>query len=107
MDGRGITGLIKAIEQITYLMFMKLSDDSRITAESDANILGVSLKGKVFGEGICVISQNPLVETDYTNLRGKVFGDFEPNKLFANIRTYVFPFIKNLSGGRDTAFPAT
>ena len=100
----GITSPITVLEQITYLMFMKLLDDNQLKAEANANILGVPLKKKVFKEGICVISENPRVETDYNNLRWNVFHNFEPGEMLKNIQTYVFPFIKTIGEGKDTAF---
>lgn len=101
----GITSPITVVEQITYLMFMKLLDDNQLKAESNANILGVQLKNKLFKDGICVISENPRVETDYKNLRWNIFHNFEPEKMLSNIQTYVFPFIKTIGGdGKDTAF---
>ena len=100
----GITSPITVLEQITYLMFMKLLDDNQLKAEANANALKVPLKNKVFGEGICVISENPRVETDYKNLRWNVFHNFEPGEMLTNIQTYVFPFIKTIGKGKDTAF---
>lgn len=100
----GITSPITVLEQITYLMFMKLLDDNQLKAEANANLLGVPLKNKIFKDGICVISENPRVETDYNNLRWSVFHNFEPGEMLANIQTYVFPFIKTIGEGRDTAF---
>ena len=100
----GITSPITVLEQITYLMFMKLLDDNQLKAEANANIIGVPLKKKVFKEGICVISENPRVETDYKNLRWSVFHHFEPSEMLTNVRTYVFPFIKSIGEGKDTAF---
>ena len=100
----GITSPITVLEQITYLMFMKLLDDNQLKAEANANVLGVPLKNKVFQEGICVISENPRVETDYKNLRWNVFHNFEPGDMLTNIQMYVFPFIKTIGEGKDTAF---
>lgn len=100
----GITSPITALEQITYLMFMKLLDDNQLKAEAGANALGIKLKNRVFGEGICVISENPHVETDYKNLRWHVFHNYEPGAMFSNIQNYVFPFIKQIGEGKDTAF---
>ena len=100
----GITNPITVLEQVTYLMFMKLLDDNQLRAEANANLFNVSLKNKVFQEGICVISENPKVETDYKNLRWNVFHNFEPGKMLANIQMYVFPFIKTVGEGKDTAF---
>ena len=100
----GITSPITVLEQITYLLFMKLLDDNQLKAEANAAILGVPLKNKVFLEGTCVISENPHIETDYKNLRWNVFHNFEPGEMLNNIQTYVFPFIKTIGVGRDTAF---
>ena len=53
---------------------------------------------------MCVISENPRVETDYNNLRWHVFHNFEPGAMLSTIQTYVFPFIKQIGEGKDTAF---
>ena len=100
----GISSPITVLEQITYLMFMKLLDDNQLKQEANANALGIKLKNRVFEEGICVISENPRVETDYKNLRWHEFHNFEPGAMFNNIQTYVFPFIKQIGSGKDTAF---
>ena len=44
----GITSPITVLEQITYLMFMKLLDDKQLKAESTAH--EIDLAEKVFGE---------------------------------------------------------
>ena len=100
----GMTSPITVLEQITYLMFMKLLDDNQLKQEAGANALGIKLKNRVFGDGICVISENPRVETDYNNLRWHVFHNFEPGAMLSNIQNYVFPFIKQIGTGKDTAF---
>lgn len=100
----GITSPVTVLEQITYLMFMKLLDDNQLKAEANANLLGVPLKNKVFQDGMCVISENPRVETEYKNLRWNIFHNFEPSEMLTNIQTYVFPFIKTIGEGKDTAF---
>lgn len=102
----GITNPITVLEQITYLMFMKLLDDNQIKAEGNAQILGIPVpeNKRTFKDGICVISENPRVETEYNNLRWKRFHNFEPNAMFSTIQDYVFPFIKQLGTGKDTAF---
>lgn len=100
----GITSPITVLEQITYLMFMKLLDDNQLKQEANANALGVALNNKVFGDGECVISEEPHVATKYENLRWHVFHNFEPSVMFKNVQTYVFPFIKQIGSGKDTAF---
>ena len=44
------------------------------------------------------------METEYKNLRCYVFHNFEPGEMLTNIQTYVFPFIKTIGEGKDTAF---
>lgn len=100
----GITSPVTVLEQITYLMFMKLLDDNQLKAEANASLLGVPLKNKVFQDGTCVISENPRLETEYKNLRWNIFHNFEPGEMLTNIQTYVFPFIKTIGDGKDTAF---
>lgn len=100
----GIASPITVLEQITYLLFMKLLDDNQIKQEATANLLGIPLQNKVFGDGICVISETPRIETDYKNLRWSVFHHWDPPAMLENIRNYVFPFIKTLGKGKDTAF---
>ena len=100
----GISVPSTVLEQITYLLFMKLLDDNQLKQEATANALGIKLKDKVFEDGVCVISENPYVETDYKNLRWNVFHNFEPGEMLVNIQEHVFPFIKNMGKGRNTAF---
>lgn len=100
----GVTSPITVLEQITYLLFMKLLDDNQIKQEASASILGVPLKNKVFKDGICVISENPHIETEYNNLRWSVFHNWKSEDMLSNIQTYVFPFIKSIGEGRDTSF---
>jgi len=100
----GVTSPITVLEQITYLLFMKLLDDNQLKAEANANILGVPLKNKVFKDGICVISEEPRIATDYNNLRWHIFHNFEPKEMLDTVQNYVFPFIKNIGEGKDTAF---
>ena len=54
----GVTSPITVLEQISYLMFMKLLDDNQLKAEGTANSLGVPLNNKVFKDGVCIITLN-------------------------------------------------
>jgi len=100
----GITSPITVLEQITYLMFMKLLDDNQLKAEANAAALGVKLKERVFKDGVCVISEEPHVEAPYADLRWSKFRNLEPGEMFKTVQNYVFPFIKQIGEGRDTAF---
>lgn len=100
----GISVPSTVLEQITYLFFMKLLDDNQLKREASANALGVELKDRTFGDGLCVISENPRLATDYRNLRWNVFHNYEPSAMLENISKYVFPFIKIVGAGRESAF---
>lgn len=44
----GISSPITVLEQITYLMFMKLLDDNETKKEGNASVLGIQYKSKIF-----------------------------------------------------------
>ena len=74
----GITSPITVLEQITYLMFMKLLDDNQLKQEANANVLGVPLKeeNKVFKCGKWIIEDDKGEEIDsveYQKLRWSEF----------------------------------
>lgn len=100
----GITSPITVLEQITYLLFMKLLDDSQLKREATANAFGVKLENAVFKKGECVVSEVPRVVCNYDDLRWNVFHNFDPEKMLSTVQNYVFPFIKQIGDGRNTAF---
>lgn len=100
----GISSPSSAIEQITYLMFMKLLDDGELRKEANASALGLPYKSKIFPDGEFVPKDSQM-GTSYNNLRWSVFHNFEPSVMLDTVRNYVFPFIKVVNGsGKDTAF---
>lgn len=100
----GITSPITVLEQITYLLFMKLLDDSQLKREATANAFGVKLENAVFKKGECVVSEVLRVVCNYDDLRWNVFHNFDPEKMLSTVQNYVFPFIKQIGDGRNTAF---
>ena len=101
----GIASPTAALEQITYLMFMKLLDDNEIKKEGNASALGIAYKSKIFKEGDYSVDEDGTMKIPYSNLRWNVFHNFEPGLMFDTVRNYVFPFIKTVNGtGKDTAF---
>lgn len=103
----GLTNPLSVMEQITYLMFIKLLDDNQTKREASASAMGLSvqsIKGRVFSDGECVIEKDTNLKIAYEDLRWKNFKHEEPSKMFLRMRDYIFPFMKNLSGGKDTAF---
>ncbi len=48
----GITNSITILEQMTYLFFMKMLDDTQLKKEATANVLGITIKEPIFKDGI-------------------------------------------------------
>ncbi len=98
------------IQQITYLIFIKMLDDQQIKKERKINDMvarGIKVenfdKDLIFKEG-CYINDDLNIHVDYAELRWNVFSHFESKKMFANLRDNVFPFIKTLHGDKATSF---
>ena len=98
------TNPLTVVEQITFLIFMKLLDDNQIVQERNANLLHTTLKDPVFKQGLCVVSEDPRVEIPYADLRWQNFRHKAPNEMHRIVRDFVFPFVKSLGSGRDSAF---
>ena len=101
----GITSPSTVVEQITYLIFMKLLDDNETKKEGNASVLGGQYKSKIFKEGDFAVDDEGKMKIPFENLRWQNFKNLEPSLMFDTVSTYVFPFIKTVNGeGKDTAF---
>lgn len=101
----GITSPTSALEQITYLMFMKLLDDNDMKREANARALELDYKSKVYKDGEYQVDEEGKQKISYKKLRWSEFCNEEPGAMFDIVRTYVFSFIKTVNGeGKDTAF---
>lgn len=101
----GLSSPITVLEQITYLMFMKLLDDSEIKKEGNAAALGFPYQSKVFKQGNYVLDEDNRYTIPYSDLRWSNFKNKSTVEMFDLIRNYVFPFIKTVNGdGKETAF---
>ena len=78
----GITNPLTAIEQITYLMFIKILDDNELKKESNAALLDAPVV-------------NPIFDEAHQNCRWSCFRNMEPSAMFDNMVQNVFPFIKS------------
>lgn len=88
----GMTNPLSVIEQITYLMFIKILDDNEIRKESNAAAFEIEVV-------------DPIFDKDHQNCRWHIFRHYEAEAMFKNMTNNVFPFIKNeLNAGKDTAF---
>lgn len=99
----GLANPLSVIEQVTYLLFIKLLDDNQIKKERNAAVLGVKPQNLLFKEGNYVDEKENINEP-YINLRWSHFKNFEPQSLFNTVKDKVFPFIKQINNGKDTAF---
>lgn len=98
------------IQQITYLIFIKMLDDNQIKLERKISTMianGVPTDindfNPTFKDGDYTDADNGIA-VPYRNLRWSVFKEFEPKRMFDNLRDCVFPFIKSLHGEKQTAF---
>lgn len=101
------------IQQVTYLIFIKMLDDNQIKQERKINDMkanGIDVpvdESKLTfksGDFILEIDKDHKIEVPYRNLRWSVFKEFDSRVMFDNLRDHVFPFIKSLHGNRQTAF---
>lgn len=99
----GITNPMTVVEQMTYLFFMKMLDDTQIKKEKNANLLGGTIENPVFKQGTW---HNPETdkEVEYSNLRWSRFVNFEADKLYSTISRDAFVFIKHLNQGKESAY---
>ena len=88
----GMTNPLTVIEQITYLMFIKILDDNELRKEANAAAFDMEVV-------------DPTFDAAHQNCRWHVFRHFDADAMFRNMTEKVFPFIKNeLHAGKDTAF---
>ncbi|MFH1670391.1 MAG: class I SAM-dependent DNA methyltransferase [Patescibacteria group bacterium] len=85
----GISNPLTAIEQITYLLFMKRLDELDLKRLQDAEFTGEKHK--------------PFFKPDEKNLRWHQFKQMEGGEMLEHVQKKVFPFIKSLAG-RDGPF---
>lgn len=99
----GITTPLTVVEQITYLLFIKLLDDNQQKKEAAASIFGTSVKNATFKEGNW---HNPETdkEVPYENLRWRTFKNLDTREMFNIVRNDVFVFIKNITEGKDSSY---
>ena len=92
----GITNPISVVEQMTYLFFMKMLDDSQKIKEANATLMGVTMTDVTFKSGMW---HNPDTDRDvpYEHLRWSVFKNKEAEEMFRLVSRDVFSFIKNLN----------
>ncbi|MEI6520710.1 MAG: N-6 DNA methylase [bacterium] len=91
----GISNPLTAIEQITYLLFMKRLDDLDLKRVNDANFTGETYISKFAGEFIIPGTEQSV---DKKTLRWSYFKHLQADEMLTHVQMKVFPFLKTLNG---------
>ncbi|MCK5506643.1 MAG: SAM-dependent DNA methyltransferase, partial [Thermodesulfovibrionia bacterium] len=92
----GIANPLTAIEQITYLIFMKRLDDLETKRERDAEFTGETYKSRFSGK-YKVPGTNEKINKN--ELRWSQFKRKKGDEMLQFVQTKVFPFLKELNSG--------
>ncbi len=84
----GISNPLQAIEQISYLIYMKKLEDKEIQKEQEA-----MLRGEEFNS----------IFKNHKTCRWSVWGEYPAEKILDHVRDVVFPFMRNL-GEKDSLY---
>ena len=95
----GLTNPLDVIEQITYLMFIHDLDDSDNLHAKEAAMLGLPYQS-IFADEVKVGDR--LI--DGKQLKWSTFHHFPAGKMYAIVQEWVFPFIKDLHGNKNSAY---
>ncbi len=91
----GIANPLTAIEQITYLIFMKRLDDLEAKRERDAEWTGEKYVSRFSGK-FQIPGSNESI--DKNELRWSVFKHKPADEMLMHVQMKVFPFLKELNG---------
>ena len=95
----GLTNPLDVIEQMTYMMFIHDLDDSDNLRAKEAAMLGLPYQS-IFAEEV-MIGDRKIAGNQ---LKWSIFHDFPAAKMYSVVQEWVFPFIKNLHGDKDSAY---
>ena len=99
----GVTTSITVLEQMTYLFFMKMLDDTQRKEEANAALFGNTLANPTFPDGNW---RNPEtgIEIPYHDMRWHVFKNTGSANMFRMVKDNVFVFIKTIGSGQESAY---
>ena len=95
----GLVNPLDVIEQVTYLMFIHDLDDTDNVRAKECAMLGLPYKSIFAGE--VEIGDRTI---DGSQLKWSVFHDFPAARMYSVMQEWVFPFIKNLHGDKNSAY---
>ena len=85
----GISNPLQAIEQMSYLIFMKRLEDEDIAREQNSKLLGTKYESLFKGNEDCKWSK---------------WTEMSAEKMFEHVRDDVFPFLRKLNGGEKSVY---
>ena len=95
----GLTNPLDVIEQMTYLMFIRDLDDADNLRARESAMLGLPFESIFAGQ--VRIGERSI---DGSQLKWSVFRDFDAGRMYSVMQEWVFPFIKTLGGGKNSAY---
>ena len=95
----GLTNPLDVIEQMTYLMFIRDLDDADNRRTKESAMLGLPYQSIFAGE--VVVGDRTIAGSQ---LKWSVFHDFPAQNMYTTVQEWVFPFIKNLHGNKESAY---
>ena len=95
----GLVNPLDVIEQVTYLMFIHDLDDTDNIRAKESAMLGLPYKS-IFADEVQVGDRT----IEGAQLKWSVFHDFPATRMYTVMQEWVFPFIKNLHGDKNSAY---
>jgi len=95
----GLTNPLDVVEQMTYLMFIRDLDDIDNLRGKESAMLGLSYES-IFANEVEIGER----KVDGSQLKWSVFHDLPAGKMYSVLQEWVFPFIKNLHGNKESAY---
>jgi len=101
----GISNPLTAIEQITYLLFMKRLDELDQKKQADAEWTGEPYTSKFAGQWIPPEYRDKEGAENYAvdkrSLRWSEFKRMQAEEMLSHVQTRVFPFLKDMNGAES------
>ena len=103
----GISNPLTAIEQITYLLFMKRLDEMDLKNQSDAEFTGESYNSRFEGDWVPPEHRDKPEEdqephkVNRSTLCWSHFKRMKAEEMLAHVQTKVFPFLKDMNGAES------
>ncbi len=95
----GLVNPLDVVEQITYLMFIHDLDSADNMRAKESAMLGLAFES-IFKDELQIGERI----VDGQTLKWSVFHDYPSAKMYSIMQEFIFPFIKNLHGEKESAY---